>query len=666
MKHPNVLNHISNGHNAVIDAFAKGLEPPERLAIQEWADSRRRLPSKGSSEPGKWRTSRTPFLAEIMECLDPYHPCHEVSFMKSSQVGGTEILLNWVGWFVDTQRSSMMVVQPTLDLAEKWSKQRFAPMIEECPSLREKIPPARSRDSGNTTLMKEWPGGLIAISGSNSAASLAMMPIQNLGFDEMDRYPVELDGEGDPVKIAEARTTTYPNYKIFKISSPTIESLSRINKEYLRSDQRKYLVPCPHCGHEHELVFENLIYQEGETENAQMACPDCGALFDETNKTEMLAAGHWKVTNPEGDHPGFHISGLYAPIGLGKTWAALAKEYEEVKHDPTRLKVFKNTRLGITEKDKNEKLDWQEIQQRGEDYLLKTLPENIYVVTVGIDVQKDRFAVQALGWGPKGKHAIVDQVELPGDPTKEEDWDVIIDYMLAGFTAANGMAVSPLGMLVDSGNWQNEVLNFVKRAKRKLRGMLVMAGKGASQKFKPIITKPSKVEFTWRGKTIKNGAEQWQVGHDTAKMEIFNRLNSDKEAKYPTDQHIRFSKHLSEYYYVQLTAEIYDPHKRKFIKTHERNEALDTFVYAIAVGHHPNLRINNWNERQWARLETKYTQRGLFDAPEPPAKEVKADVPEKNNPPEQTEKQQENKATKPKPKTKKAKKPAAIATAYLA
>lgn len=615
MKHPNILNHVGDGWETVINAFAKGLEPPERLTIQEWADNRRRLPSKGSSEPGKWKTSRTPFLAEIMECLDPYHPCQEVIFMKSSQVGGTEILLNWTGWFVDTQRSSMMVVQPTLDMAEKWSKQRFAPMISECPSLQEKIPPARSRDSGNTTLMKEWPGGLIAISGANSSATLAMMPIRILGLDEIDRYPMELDGEGDPIKIAEARTTTYGNRKIFKISSPTIESLSRINKEYKKSDQRKYLVPCPHCGNEHELLWENLHYPEGEPDQAQMACPDCGALFDESEKEAMLANGHWLITNPESKIPGFHISGLYAPIGLGKTWAELAEEYEDVKHDSTRLKVFKNTRLGITEKDEAEKLDWEELKDRAEDYPLKVLPAGFYVSTIGVDVQKDRFSVQAIAWGPEGKKAVIDNVELPADPTRKSDWKILDDYIEQGFTRENGESVMALSLAIDSGNWQDEVLGWVERAKRKFPKVVIFAIKGSSQKFKPIITKPTKVEYKANGKVMKRGAEQWQVGGDTAKMEMHNQLHSDRTVESHEDQHIRFSKHLPESYFVQLTAEVYDPNKRRFIKVIERNEATDTMVYAIAAARHPRIRLHHYTPKKWQSIIEETLQNDLFALP---------------------------------------------------
>lgn len=624
MKHPNILELISCGEVLVREAFARGLEPPKRVGIQEWADTYRRLPSKGSSEPGQWKTTRTPFLAEIMECLHPHHPSRRVVLMKSSQVGGTEVLLNWVGWFVDTQRSSMMVVQPTLDMAEKWSKQRFAPMIDECPSLREKIPPARSRDSGNTTLMKEWPGGLIAISGSNSASSLAMMPMANLGLDEVDRYPLEIDGEGDPIKIAEARTTTFPNRKIFLISSPTIESLSKINKEYQNSDQRKYLVPCPHCGYHHELLWENLHYPDGKPEQAQMACPECGSLFDDTQKTQMLKDGYWKVTNPDSKVPGFHISGLYAPVGLGKSWAELAEEFEEVKHDSTRLKVFKNTRLGLCEKDPSEKMEWTELKARAEDYPLRTLPAGCHEVSIGIDVQHKYFAVLVLGWGDKGRRWVLDYVEIPGNPFVLDGYKALTDYLKQPLQSESGQIIIPRSMAIDSsdGKTYETVLEYVRS--RPVQGLFAI--KGAATRGRALINRPSKVEYSFNGRAVPGGMEQWQIGVDTGKHALFGRLKMDGEQQYPEDRQIHFSDQLPDYFYLQLTAEIYDPNRARWVKQRSRNEALDCYIYAEAAGQHPRARFHARTTAQWQALAQKQTQNSLFDALDAPQDETKTET----------------------------------------
>ncbi len=205
-----------------VSSFAKGLEPDPLYTVTEWADDRRMLPKSYASEPGPWRTSRVPFLEKVMDTLSPHDPTQEVVFMKSSQVGGTECGLNWIGYIIDVCPSSMMVVYPTLEVAERFSKKKLEPTVDETPCLREKISPARTRDSGNTILSKEFPGGFLVMTGANSPSSMRMLPIRFLMLDEIDSYAEEAGEEGDPVKLAVARTRTYSRKKIFYVSSPTI------------------------------------------------------------------------------------------------------------------------------------------------------------------------------------------------------------------------------------------------------------------------------------------------------------------------------------------------------------------------------------------------------------------------------------------------------------
>jgi phage terminase large subunit GpA-like protein len=442
-----------------------------------------------------------------------------------------------------------------------------------------------------------------------------MMPMSALGLDEVDRYPIEIEGEGDPLKITEARTTTFPNRKIFLISSPTIESLSRINKEYLASDQRKYLVPCPHCGHEHELLWENLHYDPKDTRNAQMACPECGGLFDDKQKQTLLEQGRWQITNPDSKVPGFHISGLYAPVGLGKTWAELAEEFEEVKYDPTRLKVFKNTRLGLCEKDPQEKLEYKDIMSRSEDYPLRTLPEGCLEITCGIDVQHKYFAVQLLGWGANNRRWVLDYVEIPGNAFLLDGYKDLTAYLKQPLEDSVGNPIQPISYAIDSsdGKTYEAVLEYVRS--RPVRGLFAI--KGANTRGRPIIGRPSKVEYQYNGKQIPGGMEQWQIGVDTAKQSLFARLQSDGEAAYPEDRLIHFSDNLPEFYYVQLTAEIYDPNRARWVKIRQRNEALDTFVYAEVAGHHAQARLHARTNQQWQAKAEKLKQPSLFDMASP-------------------------------------------------
>ena len=579
-------------------AIANGIEPPPRLSVTNWADAHRRLPTKGAGEPGPWRTSRVPYSAEIMDCLSADHKAKRVVFMKSVQSSGTEIGNNWAGWFIDTQKAPMMIVQPTIDMAERWSKQRLAAMIEDCPTLRSKIAPARSRDSGNTTLLKEWAGGLMVISGANSGASLRSMPARYLFLDEVDAYPFELEGEGDPISMAEARTTTFPRRKVFLVSTPTIESLSRINKEWLASDMRRYHVPCPHCGHEQHLEWDNLRWPKDQHALAVYHCSDCGAGIEEHHKTRLLADGRWVATHPERPVAGFHINGLYTPIGLGYTWAELAALWLESASDPARRKTFVNLRLGEVVADPNEALDADDLSSRASNNNARDIPPGCLVLTAGIDVQKDRFAIIVVGHGRAGQQWVIDYNELPADPTTDAGWAALDAFITPSFVNSRGMPMNVSLAAIDSGYLTDYVLNYTR-----LRRGRIIAVKGASSPGKPIINRPSKLDVTVRGRTIKHGAEGWMVGADTAKHTLFAILTADGKRLLDADRMIRFPQGLDASFYTQLTAEVWDPNRRRWIKVRPRNEALDTWCYALAAAHHPSLRVHTWKEPQWARLE---------------------------------------------------------------
>jgi phage terminase large subunit GpA-like protein len=255
-----------DGAEDLLRAWRDGLTSDPDLTVSAWADKHRVLSSRGASEAGPWRTSR---LREIMDTLSPSHPCQRVALMKGSQVGATESGGNWIGYVIHHAPGPMLAVQPTVELAKRFSQQRIDPLIEESPRLREKVAPTRSRDAGNTVLSKEFPGGILVMTGANSAVGLRSMPVRYLFLDEVDAYPPSADDEGDPVALAEARTRTFSwRRKVFLASTPTIKGLSRIEREYEASDQRRYFVPCPHCGEKQRLKFEWLRWQKGQPETA--------------------------------------------------------------------------------------------------------------------------------------------------------------------------------------------------------------------------------------------------------------------------------------------------------------------------------------------------------------------------------------------------------------
>lgn len=606
---------LSNGAVVAMEAYRDGWTPEPSLSVSEWADDRRVLPKKGASEPGRWRTTRTPYLREPMDCLSSSHPCDKVVLQFAIQTGKSEVALNFLGNIIDLRPASTLVVLPTILVGERWSRQRFQPMIDVSPALRKKIPPARTRDSNNTVSMKETAdGAIIIVAGSNSAASLSSMPIQFLICDEVDRFSMEVEGEGDPIDIALGRTATFWRRKIVLVSSPTIESVSRINKEYQDSDQRQYFVPCPDCDHMQVLEWDHLQWPEGKPSEARYACEACGTLIEHHHKTAMLASGEWRARHPERDVPGFQLSGLYSPVGLGRTWAEHAKHWEQIKRDPVRVKTFTNQVLGLTFVDENERMDWEALKARASPYKLRTIPVGFLVVTAGVDVQGNRLEVQLVAWGRGEVSAVVDWHIIPGDPTRPEVWNELDEYLQRPIRNEFGIDMKIVSIAVDSGYLTDDVLNYTRR--RKDRG--IFATKGASTRGRQIISRPGLVDVNWRGQTVKKrGAEMWSLGTDTAKTRLFARLKGDGKFALVTDRMVQFSDELPDDYYMQMTAEVYDPNARKWVQIHgRRNEALDTYVYAMAAAMHPKVKVHTKRDPDWEALEELY-QPGVIVPPAP-------------------------------------------------
>ena len=305
---------------AAAKAYRAVLTPPPDLTVSEWSDTYRMLSAESAAEPGRWSTARAEYQREILDTYtDP--EVTEVTWVASAQVGKTECLNNMIGYGVDMRPGPMMVLQPTLDMAQAWSKDRLHPMVRDTPRLQKKIK-TYARDGDNTILHKKGPGFSLVIVGSNSPASLASRPIRDTFADEIDRFDVSAGREGAPLNLAEKRTNNFWNRFRFRVSTPTILGESPIMDLYERSDKRRYYVPCPHCGHQHTLEWANVFWNKDEDEDgnqihlpktAYMACPECGGVIHDKDKSVMLAKGQWIAHAPFNGHAGFHINELYSP-----------------------------------------------------------------------------------------------------------------------------------------------------------------------------------------------------------------------------------------------------------------------------------------------------------------------------------------------------------------
>lgn len=571
-------------NNTYLNSFVDGLQPDPDLTVAQWSNQHRMLSQKGSAEPGPYRMERTPYLNEIANCLSPNSPIQKVVLMKSAQIGASELGFNWIGFVIHSCPGPMMMVQPTTDLAEKISKQRISSMIEETKVLSQIISP-KARDTGNTVLVKEFRGGILVITGANSPVGLRSMPVRFLFCDEVDSYPADVGGEGDPVSLAEKRTQTFSiRKKVFLTSTPKIKDASRIEAEYLSSDQRRYFVPCPHCGAMQWLKFKQMEWTGNDPSTVKYKCEHCAELIEERFKTEMLKCGEWIATAPsDGRSVGFHISALYSPLGW-KSWSDIVDEFLKSKADAPKLKSFVNTILGETwEEEYSTKMGSTDLQARAEDYLCNTCPAGVLLLTAGIDIQDNRFAIKITGWGKEEEQWVISYQEIFGNPSQPEIWKQLENVLLTPVPHATHANLLVKAAALDSGgHYTHEVYQFTRQHRLKKW----IAVKGSNQRAQPAISKPRKVDVNFKGQALKRGAELYLVGTDTIKSVIYGRLKHNE----PGPGYIHFSSELPTEFYDQLTAEKQVtkyvrgfPIKEWIKKPGQRNEALDCAVYDYAA-----------------------------------------------------------------------------------
>jgi phage terminase large subunit GpA-like protein len=435
------------------------------------------------------------------------------------------------------------------------------------------------------------------------------MPCRYLFLDEVDAFPADVDGEGDPVSLAERRTTTFTRRKILLTSTPTVKGSSRIEAEYLRSDQRRFFVPCPSCSEMQWLKWPQMKWEKDKPETARYECEHCKERFSEVNKGRMLAAGEWRATAPgDGKTAGFHLSGLYSPLGW-LSWAELVDDFLRAKGDAPLLKTFVNTRLAETwDEQTGTRVDAEGLMERVERYERGAVPDGVLCLTAGVDVQDNRLAVSIWGYGRDEEAWLIEHTEIWGDPTRTEVWKQL-DVLIEGeYPRADGKKLKVLAACVDSGgHCAAEVYSHCRTPRR---GQMVVAIKGASTRGKPPIGRESKVDLNLKGRTIKRGASVYSVGTDTIKDSIFGRLRTNTE---PGPGYLHFGLAATQEYFEQLTAErkvtrfnrAGMPSSEYVKKSNARNEALDTCVYSVAALHLLYRRFDRrtiWDQLQ-ARLE---------------------------------------------------------------
>lgn len=560
------------------------LKPPPDLTLSEWADTFRRLSAGSSAEPGRWRTSKAPYQKEIMDAITDI-AIRKVVIMSAAQVGKTDaMVLNPIGYYVHYDPSPIMVIQPTIDMAEKFSKEKLSPMIRDTPVIAERIN-EKSRNSGNTIMQKIFPGGFVTIAGANSPTGLRSHTVRILLADEIDGYPASAGSEGDPLMLATKRQTTYWNKKQVSISTPTIKGASRIEVEYEHSSKGEWNTPCPCCGELQPLVWSGVIFDKDNLNEINYVCSKCGAISSEAEWKEKFIDGRFIHEDPENQVKGFHLNTLASTL---TTWREVVEKFlvanEEVKKGNVELmKVWTNTEMGQTWEEDGETIEDEELIKRRENYNCE-IPAAVLYLTAGVDTQDDRFEVEVVGWGPEYESWGIRFAALYGDTGNMQDpvWDNLDAFLSQSFEKPDGSKLKIIVTCMDSGGHRtNQVYKFCKaRFNRR-----IFAIKGSNDSAAAYIQKPT-----------KNNREQaylFTIGVDTGKSWLMDRLKLTEPGPgfchFPRED----GKGYDEKYFKGLTSEKkvmrykmgrpYFAWELKDRGEHRRNEALDCRNYATAA-----------------------------------------------------------------------------------
>lgn len=586
------------------------LKPPPDLTLSEWADTFRRLSAGSSAEPGRWRTSKAPYQKEIMDAITDIS-IRKVVIMSAAQVGKTDaMVLNPIGYYVHYDPSPIMVIQPTIDMAEKFSKEKLSPMIRDTPVIADRIN-EKSRNSGNTIMQKIFPGGFITIAGANSPTGLRSHTVRILLADEIDGYPASAGSEGDPLMLATKRQTTFWNKKQVSISTPTIKGASRIEMEYEHSSKGEWNTPCPSCGALQPLVWGNVIFDKEDLTEINYVCEKCGTISSEAEWKEKFCEGKFIHEKPNNAVKGFHLNTLASTL---TTWQEVVEKFldanEAVKKGNVELmKVWTNTEMGQTWEEDGEQIEEDELLKRRETYNCE-VPEDVLYLTAGIDTQDDRFEIEVVGWGPEYESWGIQYSILYGDTGNLLDpvWDDLDNFLLQSFEKADGTKLKIIVTCMDSGGHRaNQVYKFCKaRFNRR-----VFAIRGGSNSAAAYIQRPTK--------NNREKAYLFTLGVDTGKSWLMDRLKVEMPGPgychFPLDE----GKGYGEKYFKGLTSEKkvmrykmgrpYFAWEPKDKGEHKRNEPLDCRNYATAAIEISGLPLKKPEEGSGTKTPKKRTRR---------------------------------------------------------
>lgn len=554
------------------------LAPVRKMSVSEWADSYRKLPTT-AAEPGQWRTSRVPYARAIMDAFTDAE-VERVVAMTSAQVSKTECALNVIGRYAHLDPCNIMLVEPTLSLAQDISKDRIINMINDSEVLKNIFSESKTRNSNQTILNKQFRGGRLVITGANSATDLSSRPIRLLLCDEVDRFPASIPNEGDPVKLAIARTTSYWNAKIGLFSTPTVKGASRIELEYLTGSQEEWQHACPNCGEYHKLEIKDFV-------GYKWHCPDCGLEFSE--REIKSSAQKYIAQKPEEKKVrSFWVNAFSSPW---LSWEKIIDEWNEARGNAEMEKVVSNTRFGESYEYRYSGEEEAELLARRQEYPAE-IPFEVKVLTAAVDVQANRLEYEVVGWSESASYGIKRGVIL-GRPTQAETWLSLDDILDAEYKYADGRALKVARTFIDSGYSTKIVYEYCQS--REIGGRYAIKGRGAAGL--PLIYKYTAIQGY--------GIEVAILGVNDGKAQVMSNLRAGR-MKFP------IREGYDENYFKQLLSEKQVMKRASGIsyvqwqpvEKNIRNESLDLAVYNLACMKSLNI---NW-QRQVEEIEKQELQ----------------------------------------------------------
>lgn len=477
------------------------------LTVDEWADAYRVLDGGLSAEAGQWRTDRTPYMREPMRAFtDPR--TEEITVVSPSQVGKSELELNCIGYIIDQDPSTILYIHPTKEAAQEFSRLRLEPCIKATPILRDRLKDVKQvgRTASSTIMMKAFPGGMLNFVGSNSASGLSSKPVRYIVADELDRWSPSAGRDGDPWELAVKRQATFFNRKRISVSSPTIKGQSRIEALYYRGTQERWKTQCPHCEQFHEIRFDDIRFTAEPVKRGYRTewninlqgwrCPGCGEITDE--QTAKKQPARWEASEPDNllknRARSFWLNGFVSPWC---EWERIIQEFFEVKNDPERLKVWKNTTLGELWEQRSVDIDAEELMKRAEEYPADAdLPgepgkSGPLILTCGVDCQHAYMQYEVVGWARFGESWGIQSGYIQGTPDDEETWRQLDTVLQKTYRFANGRGLKIAMTFVDSGD--GKYTNEIARNTARREHLRVFACKGDGRAGKPFINQPSRL-----------------------------------------------------------------------------------------------------------------------------------------------------------------------------